>query len=239
VDLTSTATWTGSLADYANLWRGASGCGFGAGPEIWVTATVAPGNLFELAETTTTDVEIDRVAACGTTTCSWTTDSSEQFSYLNDTAAPVTVFLVVEGYYSYTVGTVTLTASNAAPPAGSTCANPIDLTAGGTWSGNFSSFRDGWTRGTGCGGMGTGPEVWFTALVAAGGTFTFSETSTTDVVLHRVSACGTTSCTWYGDEPETLSWTNSTGAAATVYLNLERYISGTTGAINVTSTNTP
>jgi hypothetical protein len=179
------------------------------------------------------------VASCGTTSCSWYSDSPEQFSFLNAGTAAVQVHLVVEGYYSTTTGTVTVTVTNAPAPAGMTCTNAIDLTSASSWTGNFSTYRDNWTRGTGC-GYGTGPEVWFTATVAAGNRLTVTETTSgTDVVIHRLTACGTTSCAAYVDEPETMAWTNGGGSAATVWLNIERYSAGTTGAIALTVTNGP
>jgi hypothetical protein len=59
------------------------------------------------------------------------------------------------------------------------------------------------------------------------------------VVLHRVSGCGTTVCSWSSDINERFSLANTTGSAVQIYLVVERYYSGATGPIQVNVSNLP
>jgi hypothetical protein len=84
-----------------------------------------------------------------------------------------------------------------------------------------------------------GAEVWFAVTVPASTALSLRETSVTDVVLERVASCTATSCLGYADTPETLNYTNSGGAAVTVYFVIERYSAGATGPLVVEVTLTP
>jgi len=239
IDVSAVSTWSGPLADYANRWTGGSGCGGGSGSEIWFTATVAAGNLFTFEQTGTPDIEIKRVSGCGTTTCSGSWDEPKRFTYYNDTASPVVLYLVVEGYYSYTTGTVVLQISNGPPIAGYVCTNAIDMTSATTWSGNFSSYANLWTGGTGCSCGGSGAEIWFRATVPNGNTFTIRETGfSTDIVWKRVSACGSTTCSACRDTNDDYTFTNGTGASVDVVLLMETW-SPPGSAVSVTASNAP
>jgi hypothetical protein len=238
VDVTSIASWSGSYVDYSDLWDGSTGCLTANGPEVWFTAVVAPGHRFVLEEISTTDVVLHRVSGCGTTTCSFSSDTTEKFDYYNDTAGNVTLFIVVERYYSGSSGNVQVSVSNGPPAEGYTCNEAVDVTSLTSWSGSYADYSDLWDGTTGC-WSASGGEVWFTATVPNGNTFAFDEISTTDVVLHRVSGCGTTTCSWSSDTPERFSLTNTTGAAVQVTLVVERYWSGSTGPIQVNVSNLP
>ena len=238
IDVTSLTTWSGSYADYADLWDGTTGCLSASGAEVWFTAVVAPGHRFTLEEISTTDRVLHRVSGCGTAVCSWSSDLTEKFDYYNDTAGSVTLFIVVERYYSGSSGPVQVSVSNGPPAEGYTCNEAVDVTSLTSWSGNYADYSDLWHGTTGC-WSASGAEVWFTATVPDGNTFAFDEISVTEVVLHQVSGCGTTTCSWSSDTPERFSLTNATGSAVQVILVVERYWSGATGPIQVNVSNLP
>jgi hypothetical protein len=237
VDATSLSSWSGTFSDYANLWSGGSGCGYGSGPEIWFTATVASGHLFTLEETTSTDVTLQLLTSCPSTTCDAYVTGPEIMPYYNDTGSSATIYIAAESWWSTSSGPVDVTISNAPAPSGLVCSNAVDVTSLSSWSGTFSDFANFWDGGTGC-SWATGPEVWFRADVADGNTLTVTETSGTDVVLHRLDSCTTTTCLDSSDSPETLALTNTSGSTAVVYVVVERR-SGTGGAIALTITNAP
>jgi len=238
VDITSMSTWSGSFGDYANLWAGGSGCYGGSGREVWFTATVQDGHRFILEEAGSTDVYIHRLASCSSTTCLFSRDEPEKFDFFNDTGAAVTLVLVVEAYRSTSTGPVQLNITNGPPAEGFTCGDAIDVTSLATWSGSFTDYLDLWDGGSGC-MTAYGAEIWFTATVANGNTFTFEETTSTDTVLHRVSSCGTTTCTWSSDWPENYSYTNTSGSSDVVTMIVESYGSSSTGSVTVNVTNSP
>jgi hypothetical protein len=238
VDMSAGGTWTGSYADYDDLWDGTTGCGSASGPEAWFVATIPAGNVFTISETSTTDVVLQAALSCPTTTCWDYTDTPEAFEIYNDTGAPATMWFAVEKYYSGSTGALTLTTSNVPAPAGLACDVAIDISAAGSWTGNFSTYEDYSDRSSGC-GWATGREIWFTATVPAGGSHTIAETSISDVVLQSLSSCAATTCLGYADSPETLTTTNSTGAARTYWFVVEQYSLSASGAVNLTITTTP
>jgi hypothetical protein len=237
VDVTSLTSWSGSYTDYADLWDGGSGCMYASGAEVWFTAVVQPGHCFFLEQTSTTDVVIHRVDSCSSTDCSYSSDTPEEIGLYNDTGGTVTLLLVVERYYSGSTGSIQVEVSNGPPPEGYTCEDAVDATSLSSWSGNFSDYADLWDGGSGC-LYASGPEIWFTAVVAAGDTFTLENTSWTDVVLHRVGGCGESTCSWSSDYTEHFSYTNTSGAPETVFLIVEKY-SGSTGDVTLDITNGP
>jgi hypothetical protein len=237
VDMTGGGTWSGSFDGFADLWTGGSGCGWATGPEIWFTATVADGHLFKLSETTTTDVTLQLLTSCPGSSCIAYETGPETIPYLNETGSSVTLWVAVENWTSTFSRPVGVTATDAAAPAGVTCAWAVDATSLSTWSGDLADYADLWTGGSGCAWTSGAPEVWLRADVADGSTFTISETSGTNVVIDRLGSC-TTSCLAGTDSPETLSYTNTTGSAETVYTVVE-YRAGTATAIALSISNAP
>jgi hypothetical protein len=238
VDVTSLSTWSGDFDDHADLWSGGTGCGFASGKDMWFTATVAAGDLLTIEETSYTDVVIERVSSCASTSCLDYTDSPESMEYLNDSGSDVTLLLVVEAYYASETGSVSLELTNTIPAAGYTCDNPVDATALSTWTGDFADYATLWSGGTGC-GSATGPQVWFTASVADGHTFEIGETGTVDVVIQHVESCPSSVCLDYTDTPEILSYTNSTGSPVDVWFVVEKYASGSSGSLTMEFSNAP
>jgi hypothetical protein len=236
IDMSSGGTWSGSFVGYADFWTGGSGCGWASGPEIWFTATVPDGNLFKLAETTTTDVTLQLLTSCPGTTCIANETGPEVIPYLNDTGSAVDVWVAVENWTSTYTRPVNVSASNAAAPNGVDCAHAIDVSSVTSWTGDFAPYADMWTGGSGCAWC-VGPEVWFRAVVPGSNTFTMTETSGTNVVIDRLGSC-TTTCAAGTDSPETLAYTNTTLTPQTVYYVLE-HRSGTGTSIALDISNVP
>jgi hypothetical protein len=231
VDMTSRTTWSGTYAPYGNLWGGSSGCGYASGPEIWFTAQVDDGHLFRLDETTSTNTTLQLLTTCPSTSCAASSSTWEVITYHNLSGSTVSVFVAVESYAATSTSAVDVVVSNVAAPGGLTCDTAVDVTSLAVWTGDFSSYADGWTGGSGC-TYASGAEVWFQALVPAGHTITIQETSGTNVVIHYLGTCSTSACLDSVDYPEIISVTNTTGSPVTMYFALERY-SGMSGAISL------
>jgi len=237
VDLGAADSWSGTLYDYTDLWDGGTGCWSANGPEAWFNVTVQSGQRLLFEEVSDTDVVLHRVDACGTTRCLDSSDLDEQLWYTNETGGGVTLTFVVEGYYSSEDGPLALHIVRELPPQGSTCTSAVDVSSLSSWSGSYHDYSDVWEGESGC-RYANGPEVWFTATVPGGNTFTLRETSSTDVVIHRVSSCASASCLWSSDTPETFTYSNSSSSSVVLYLAVERYFSGSEGPIAVSVTNT-
>ncbi len=232
VDLTGLGTWTGHLSDYGNAWSGSGSCDTANGREIWFVATVQPGDLLAVSEIGSTDVVLHRVASCGTTSCLWSSDMVESFDYLNDSSSPVTVILVVEAYFESETGVVTLSVANGPPLPGSSCDDALDIGALRSWTGDYGDYANLWEAPSGC-GSGAGPEVWFTATMAAGQIFRLEETTSTDVVIALLDSCASATCTEYHDLDEALAIYNGSGAARTLTFVVEAYFGDEDGPVSL------
>jgi cysteine-rich repeat protein len=238
IDIGTASDWSGTFYDYNDLWEGGSGCLSASGPEAWFSVTVENGRRLLFEEVSDTDAVLHRVDACGTTRCQDSSDLDEQLGYYNDTGSSVTLTFAVEGYYTSEDGPIALHVVRDVPPQGFRCASAVDASALSSWSGSYHDYNDIWEGGSGCLYAG-GPEVWFTAAVPAGNTFTLRETSSTDVVIHRVASCASTTCLWSSDLNETFTYANTSGSSAVLHLVVERYFSGSEDPIVVSITNAP
>lgn len=236
IDASGGGTWHLSYGDYSNLWSGGTGCGYAAGPEIWFTASVPDGHLFTLEERASTEVTLQMLVGCPSTTCIGTESSPEIIQYLNDTGSSVTLWVAVDAWWSSSTGPVDVTVTIAPAPEGITCDAAVDMTGGGSWSGSFDGYADLWTGGSGC-GWATGPEIWFTATVADGNLFKLSETTTTDVTLQLMTSCPGSTCIGYETGPEIIPYLNETGSTVTVWVAVENWTSTFTRPVNITVTN--
>jgi cysteine-rich repeat protein len=237
VDITAAGTWSGIFYDYTDLWEGGTGCLSASGPEAWFTVTVPDGRRLLFEEVSDTDAVLHRVDACGTTRCQDSSDLDEQLWYYNDTGSSVTLTFAVEGYYTSETGPIALNVIRDLPPPGFTCATAVDASSLSSWSASYHEYSDVWEGDSGCRYAG-GPEVWFTATVPSGNTFTLRETSSTDVVIHRVASCPSTTCLWSSDTPETFTYSNTSGSSVVLHLVVERYFSGSEDPVVVSITNT-
>jgi hypothetical protein len=130
--------------------------------------------------------------------------------------------------------------SNGAPPEGYTCEDAVDATSLSSWSGSFADYDDLWSSTGWTCSSASGREVWFTAIVQPGDLFTATETVTgSDVVLHFVSSCSTTTCDDSTDIPESIEYLNDTGLAVTVWLIVEAYNGSFIGSVNMSFSNGP
>jgi hypothetical protein len=236
IDVTSVRSWSGSYDDYGDIRDAPTGCSGASGPEVWFTADVPDGQIFTFEETSSTDVVLERVASCSSTSCIDYHDTPESFSVYNDTGSTMTLTMAVERYF-HGGGSVAVATEMQAPFAGSMCTQAIDVTSVSTWTGHYDSFVDLWEPGSSCGSAG-GSEVWFTAVVQAGHTFRLEETTSTDVVIERVASCSSTSCIDYWDFTEIFTYPNTTGSPVTLYVIVEAYFSSG-GPVSLTINNAP
>ena len=234
IDASATGLYTRDFADYGDLWHGGTGCGSASGPEIWFTASVPAGNIYDFEETGAEDVVIQIVNSCPGAACSDWWDYQEYFSFRDMTGSGAATIRIAVERYTMGAGTVFVSVRNQPPWPGSLCSQAIDVTSLSTWSGTFGDYPDLWEDVSGC-GYGNGREIWFRSSVGVGTTFTITETSGTDVVLERLASCGAASCAEYQDTTESISFTNTGLATATAYVVVESY-SESGGGVSLTFT---
>ena len=237
VDMSAGAVWTGSYADFANLWDGTTGCGSASGEEVWFEATVPSGNLFHISETTTTNVTIQKVTSCSSTTCDDYASSPERLDHYNASTSPVTLLYAVEAY-SPSTASITVEASSAPLTTGYDCAHALDVTASYSWTGSYGDYADLWDGSTGC-GTANGQEVWFRAAIPDGDLFIIEETTSTNTTVQIVGSCPSVTCLGYETSPERYQLLNLTGATVTRYIVFESYSASSTDSITVTASIAP
>jgi hypothetical protein len=113
IDASAGGTWTGSYADFDDLWSGSGSCGYVSSPdpEVWFTGTVAAGNTFTIEETTGTNVTVQQTASCVTTSCVDYATSPERIIYTNSSGSDETLYFAIERYGSST-GSWSVTVTN-------------------------------------------------------------------------------------------------------------------------------
>ncbi len=209
-----------------------------SGQRLTVTLDVASGGDVD----TMLSLNEGGAASCGLT-CAVNVDDtfegeSETISFTNNTGADADYFLVVDSWSGN--GTFTLTTTLGPPPAGDLCDGNEDVLTPGTplTSQSLASYGDDYnydSQGTGC-SFGSGFDRVYSVLVPAGQALTVTATpdSNNDLAVNIVdsaAACGT-ACLAYGDsdysgdEPETVSLVNNTGADHTYLLIVDSF-SGT------------
>lgn len=208
-----------------------------AGQRLTVTLDVAAGDVDTLLS-----LNEGGAASCGLTCVVNIDDTyegeSETLSFTNNTGADVDYFLVVDSWSG--TGTFTLTTTIATPPSGDTCDGNEDVLTPGTplTAQSLANYGDDYNydnSATGC-SFGSRSDRVYSVLVPAGQALTVTATpdSTNDLAVNIVdgaAACGTT-CLAYGDsdysgdEPETATLVNNTGADHT-YLIIVDSFSGT------------
>jgi hypothetical protein len=232
-----TVPWTNyqPLSDFGSSWPNGV-CEPASGSTVWYAIDVPDDRVVKVEELNSVDAVVYLTEDCPVLdTCLGSSDAPEMVNWYNTSGATKTVYAAVRGKTA-TSGTVQTRVSVSTAANGNFCSNaiPIDLTstATGSWSGDLSSFVDGFTGSTGCAGA-IGPEVWFAVTVPAGNWLNASNGTSTDVAVQMLGSCATNNCVVAG--ASSAWWQNSSSSAATVYVVVEG--DGiVTGALDLTFT---
>ncbi len=123
---------------------------------------------------------------------------------------------------------------------GDSCAAPIPVNMSGTFEGDLTNFTATESQRPCLGSTGdNGSDVFFSVTVPDGQTLTASVGNGTDFVAYLVNTCAdiaTNTCIDSDDSgnPETVTVTNTTGAAATYIFSFYTYFSSGSGTFDVT-----
>lgn len=211
--------------------------------------TVPAGQLLNVVVTPDTSLDAivslsDGAGACGMT-CVGLGDNgyegeAETINYKNATAAPQTIFVVVDGYQGSS-GTFSIAATLSAIPADDSCSAPVALTAGTPVTAQaIAGYSNDYDMGTDC-GLVSGPDRVYSIAVPAGQRLTVTATPGPmgDPTLNLVDGAGScgTACLLYADtgyegDPETLTYTNRSGAMQN-YLVVVDFYSGSSGTFDL------
>lgn len=251
--LSTTAPLLGQdLANYGDDYSGSGTDCFGStAADATYQVAVPAGQLLTLVVTpdTTFDPTVslsDGSAACDVT-CIGGADvgsdgESETVVYKNATGATQTIFVVIDGYQGST-GTFGLAATLSTPPADDTCMTPTALASGTALTAQaFASYTNDYSSGMNC-SLASGPDRAYSVTVPAGQRVSIVATPTVDdIALNLIDGaanCGTACLAGedvgFDGEAETLTFTNSTGAAQTYLVVVDVFGSGT-GTFDIVAT---
>ncbi len=243
-----------NLSDFGNDYEGTgTGCFGSPAGDLAYQVTVPPGQRLEVVVTPEATFDpgmsiSDGAAACDVT-CLDSVDvfgkgRAETLGYLNSGTAPLTVFVVVDGWEGST-GTFTIAATLTTPPGDDTCAGPIALTSGTALTAqtiaNYGNDYD-FSTGMDCSYAG-GPDRAYSITVGAGERLRVQVTPTTgDPTVNLVEGAANCDvlCLAYADvgfsgDAETLIYTNNTGAAQS-YLVVVDFYSSSMGTFDILAT---
>ena len=245
---TTGATVNGNLTGFApDYSSGGNQCYSASGNDRVYKVTIPAGQVFR-ATVTPADMSLDVVlnlvqgpaSACDSSgrACLAASDSGyggepDTLTWFNGTSAAVDAFFTVADYDgTATVTDFTITATVMPPPAGDVCGNATAITASGTLSmQNLTGFMQQYDfSDMSCAGGYTGPERVYSVTVNNGQTLTVTATPDMngDPALSLIEGpasnctdaamCLDSSDTGYSGDPETVTYTNSSGAAKTIFI---------------------
>ncbi|MBL8940529.1 MAG: hypothetical protein JNM69_38645 [Archangium sp.] len=167
----------------------------------------------------------------------------------NRTAAPLDVFVVATASVGATSGTFSIAAATVPLPPGDTCNAASPLVAGSLPAESIAGYDPTYDISgsrVGCRPTFGDEDRVYVATVPAGQTFTVSATSQADLILNLIPgpaascsnsavACLASADAALSNGTETLSWLNSTGSTATVFLVVTSFL-GNTSPWSMTTT---
>lgn len=251
--LSTTAPLLGQdLANYGDDYSGVgTDCRGSSAADATYQVAVPAGQLLTLVVTpdATFDPTVslsDGSAACDVT-CIGGADvggdgESETVFYKNATGATQTIFVVIDGYQEST-GTFGLAATLSPPPGDDSCTTPTALASGTALTAQaFTSYTDDYSSGMNC-VLFSGPDRAYSVTVPAGQRVSLVATPTVDdITLNLIDgaancgmACLAGEDVGYDGEPETLTFTNATGAAQT-YLVVVDVFGSAAGTFDLVAT---
>lgn len=259
-------TETGQMSTgMANNYGGTTCLGYDSpGPDHVYSISVPAGQV--LTVTVTPDVAtdfdsvvmlVDSLASCtADPTCvagaDRTASGAETTTYTNETAAAVTLYIIVDGYDVTDFGTYTLTTALATIMAGETCGSATVIATPGTLTaqttvGFASNYSGGGAMCTGF--SNSGPDRVYSISVPAGQQLIATVTPTAwDAAIYLISplanCTATPMCLTGSDSGGTgvadmAMWRNTGSGVATVYIVIDGYIASQSGVFDLTTVVAP
>lgn len=241
------------LANFGNDYDGLGDNCYGSDSADATYSVVVPaGQLLTLNVTPSVDFDVtlaiaDDAATCGTT-CLGGIDvgvegDPEVYRYKNTSNASKTIYVIVDGYFGST-GTYGLSADLVTPPSDDACSTPTVLTPGTPLSPQtFANYSDDYTittNATNC-AFSSGPDRVYSVMVPAGQRVTITATPTSganpllslvDGEANCTMACLSSSSIAATGQPETLAYTNRTGATQN-YLVIADFTAASMGTFDI------
>ncbi len=230
-------TTVGAENDYGS----GTGCrgGSNAGPDLVYTIEIPALQIATVTLTPTGfDATLNLVGAdCGGTprACLAGSDNvstSEVVNYRNPTDGPLRVNVVVDGYGSSDRGAFDLSVSYRDASAGDTCDTAPVLGEGTISGSNVGANRD-YNAGTGCRSFSSGADVVYAVDIPAGNTMIATLDATFDATLEVIGAdcpgMASPACLASIDEPEVITYRNTSGSTLRVFVVVASYYSGDEG----------
>ena len=166
----------------------------------------------------------------------------------NTSAAPLDIFVIAAASTGATTGTFSIAAATVPLPPGDQCESALPLTAGTLSAQTILGFTPTYSISgrQGCRATFGDEDRVYVATVPNGQTLTVSATGVPDLILNLIPspasscanpavACLASSDSATSNGTETVSWLNSTGSPATVFLVVTSFI-GNPGAWSMTTT---
>lgn len=199
--ITGTGTFTGNTNLAANDYEDSSGCtGYtSTGPDVIYRVSLLAGDRFQASlqpSNTSWDSSLYLVTSCGSisTSCVAGQDNGNPEAIDYTAAASGDFFMVVDGFGGQG-GTYSLDVTvTAAQLANDTCAGALDVTAGGTFTGDTTNAAADYTPiasgAGGCTGFNANSnDVAYSVVLQAGERLQATLTATWDASLYMVSDC--------------------------------------------------
>ncbi|MCK6549686.1 pre-peptidase C-terminal domain-containing protein [Myxococcota bacterium] len=240
--VTGSGTFTGDTQQAVNDYSATRSCaGFDAtGPDVVYRVTLQTGDRLQASlapSGTSWDTSIYLLTSCAdvATSCVAGQDNGnpEELDYTAASAGDY--YLVVDGYGS-AAGAYTLSITiNAAPIPNDVCAGAIDVTAGGSFSGDTRSATANYSPGSGgCTRFAENSrDVAYRATLAAGERLQATLTASWDAALYVVTDCGdpVNTCVAGQDDgnPEVVDFTSATGGSYFIIVDGYGSAAGTYG----------
>lgn len=216
-------------------------CGFGTGATaLYYAVTVPAGQRARLVADSSSDLVVFSQAACSDTGCLIASDFPEEATVDNalGTAAK-TEYVGVRGYGSSTIGTfdVTVTYTTPVVAANASCATATAVTETTTFTAQATDIGGARPSATSCGGGGGWKTLYYAATIPAGDQVVVTTSPSGDIILFELPMCGAAACVASTDSsPETLTYTNTTGAPVTHIFGVRPYGGTATPTFGITFT---
>jgi len=212
----------GGANDYAGATSAICGGQPYVGPDVVYSFTPSATQNYRVTTSSTGFSPAVYVSSsCGAPASCTALGSTNAFNFHGTASTPV--FLTVDSSAAAQAGLHTVTVAPVTAPSNDLCASPIALTRGTPVSGSFSGAVNDVMPTSTCSSSFSAaiqPEVFFTFTPSTSGSYAFTETSSSDVVMWVGTACDGT-CLALTDEPEQLVL--SLTAGQTYYFVVEPY----------------
>ncbi len=220
---------------------------YSTGPNVYYQVTVPMGMVLSATvspDTVGMDPTIRLLDSCSATSCmagvnDGYTGDPENLYYTNTTSADQTLIMAVGSYDTSTTGTFDLAVSIAPPPANATCTSATVVSDGDTISGDNPALGTD-TLDSACLSSDTGTVLYYSVTVPDGMSLNVNVTPSSywNPNIRLLDSCGATACManadgGYSGDPESLSYTNTTGSSQDLILAVGSSGTGSPGPFDM------